>query len=178
MFRKFCEYYPVRKSKNADTKFILNLYNHAGYSKSASRLVGELEEDFEAHLPSVLAIVSAKAALMLYIVRIYDSDVEVLVKFVLAGMPPMRTLTEEIQAISYTLSAQLGFDYRKSDYYAFSEACTNYWKHSEGCAATVRRLNEQILKFTGSLTSTSLIPEVIAVPFEHWLIQPPITVSG
>lgn len=180
IFRKYCEYYPIRKSENAETKYILNLYNNqqTGYSNSASLVLRELEEDFEAYLPKTLAILSAKAALMLYIVRIYDAEVEVLVKFVLAGMPRLRTLHEEVQAILCMLCARFGFDYTKSDYYGFGEACMNYWKHSEGCAETVRRLNEQILKFTVSLTPISQVPEIIAVPFEDWLIEPPVAGRG
>lgn len=173
IFEKFCEHYPVESTKNADEKFILNLYDKAGFSQPAKNLLVQLEEDFEFYLPKALAILSAKAALMLYVVRIYDTEVEVLVKFVFAGMPPLRTLSKEVQDISYELNTRLGFDYTKSDYYTLGETCVEYWKYSEGCAGTIRLLNKRLRKL-----SVPELPEIAVIPFQHWLRQPPAAVNG
>lgn len=181
IFAILCHIYPVQSTDNADPKFISSMYQSIGEVVQDADLLSRLSADPDATMSTALTALSAKISFMLYIVRVYEQDVAVLVRFVMEGLPPLRMLFTEAGQLLTLLAKQQGESERRSIYFNICHACMQNWKYSVAAAETIRKLNAHIQSFNEKLPPFAItgvkhskpLPEMLPHPVTTWIRNPP-----
>ena len=183
-FTVLCQLYPIRSYEGADAQFILLTYESITKLINDADIQPRLIANFDVGVSDALTALLAKVSFMLYIVRIYEESVEVLVRFVKAGIPPLRKLYTEAVLLVTVLSRHQGESEDSSIYFNVCKACMEYWKWSDSAAETIRKLNIRIEEFNSRLANqgkdktlesrlSRRLPGITARPVISWLKTPP-----
>lgn len=158
------------------------MYEAICHTVGDATLLQRLTNNWDASMPHAVTALFAKISLMLYIVRIYEADIEVLVWYVVRGLPPLRKVFTEASLLLGFLLRHQGLSEDRSIFFNICRACMQNWKYSEAAAETVRRLNNQIRKFNEGLSSSygtakvrqsSFLPEIVPHSVTDWMRNPP-----
>lgn len=160
------------------------MYQSIGEVVQDADLLSRLSADPDATMSTALTALSAKISFMLYIVRVYEQDVAVLVRFVMEGLPPLRMLFTQAGQLLTLLAKQQGESERRSIYFNICHACMQNWKYSVAAAETIRKLNAHIQSFNEKLPPFAITGVKHSKPFardasapSHHL-DPESTISG
>jgi hypothetical protein len=183
-FTVLCQIYPIRSYEGADAQFILSMYENITKLINDADIRPRSIANFDLGVSGALTALLAKVSFMLYIVRIYEESVEVLVRFVKAGIPSLRKLYTEAVLLMTVLLRHEGESEDSSICFNVCKACMEYWKWSDSAAETIRKLNIRIEEFNSRLANrgkdktlesrlSRRLPEITARPVISWLKTPP-----